>query len=260
MLSYQPISSRLRSRIKEGISDLPASKTNPIRTYNHVKLAYLLTKKSLGRFADNSIVNNTFALGSQRNIAVQMIHELRFEEAKAHMKALGKAVENVVSEELYLFAKQMLLSAEALYYYKIGELDLAWKLSVEGIAMNEYLTRKGCFVLVHRCTELNVNLSKVLVKKGSYEEGIKMYGGVLSYLAAGKGDGLRGTIFSEKKYWTPFPCLREDLMLDNFKSMCFYLIDHRRYREGGEKVLFDCLFGIIYIDGFSYYFYTFQLI
>ena len=239
-------SHHLINSIERGITNVPKSNTNAIRTYNHIKLTHVLIKKALSAFADKSAVEEVLNLSYQCDLIVKLVHKNERAKALMRIEEINMIIENEFSEELYLYAKQELLSAKALHCYKTKKLDMAHKLSLEGVAINEYLVRRGCFVLIHRCTELNVNLSKVLVKKGRYEEGVKIHGGVLGYLADGKVDDLHGTIFNEKKYWTPFPCLREDFMLDNFKSMCFFLIDHKRYRGGGEKVLFDCLFSQVY--------------
>lgn len=123
-----------------------------------------------------------------------------------------------VDGNLYLFAKQAALSVKALYYYKIKEFDKAISITLECIALIDYLVHRGIYSLYLRSFEQNKNIARVLIRAGKYEEGNQLINNILNFLLTGKDNGLHGIIYTEF-YHGKIPVLREMYTYDFFAEI-----------------------------------------
>lgn len=233
----------LLEQLLDCMSDFPDSSPESPLAYNYVKLMHILQRKEALAFADAATVEEAIGLTVQYGRMSGLINQGKPEEALALVQQLDEVVEEKLSHEIYLYAKQWGLSVKALYYYRKKLYGRAFSLTLECIALNEYLVKIAGFgTLLYRCLDQHANLSRLHFSQGQREKGARLYGSILNYLLNGEATDLPGTLYTDQRCWEAIPYVREASVLEHFKSTVNNLIKCNVYKKNQEKELFFLLF------------------
>lgn len=137
---------------------------------------------------------------------------------------LEKKITKKFDGYLYIYVKQWGLSVKALYFYKNYDYKKAFNCTLECIALNELLIRKGITSLLFRCIEQNKNLSRIYIAMENYEDGLSLKGNALAYLLTGDPKNLFGSVFYDPAMWSTNPDIREGYAFEYFLALVFNLM------------------------------------
>ncbi len=213
--------------------------------YNHVKLLRLLQRQELLRYTDEATADEAIQLVGRYGESTNLLNRRRFDEALSSVWQVDELIGERFKGEIYLFAMQWGLSVKALYYHKQQSYDRAFALTLECIALNDYLVRAGFSTLLFRSLEQNVNLSRICSRTGGVERGANLFGDLLQYLLNGESGSLHGSVFADPQFWQATPYLREATAFETFKRAVYLLIECKTRHPAGESELFGALFGRI---------------
>jgi hypothetical protein len=213
--------------------------------YNHVKLLRVLQRQELLRYTDEATANEALQLLVRYSESTSLLNQRRFEEALGNAREVDELIGEKFKGEVYLFAIQWGLSVKALYYHKQQSYDRAFAITLECVALNDYLVRAGFGTLLFRLLEQNVNLTRICSRTGAAERGANLFGDLLQYLLNGESGGLYGSVFADPQFWRATPYLREASAFETFKRAVYLLIEHKKHDPAGECELFGALFGRI---------------
>ena len=161
---------------------------------------------------------------------------------------LEKEVEENLSGNIYLYAKQWALSVKALYYYKLKNYQKAFDFTLECIALNEHLIREGVHTLLFRSAEQNRNLIRVFFRSGDWDAGATLGRDLIDYLFNNTAGTLYGKIFSEEAYWNKVPYVRECYACQCFNGLVSHMIHLERLPNPEIPSLFPYLFENFTVD------------
>jgi hypothetical protein len=201
------------------IDSFPASELAAIGSYDTAKLINILREKEVLKackaIKDDWEVVNQIDI-SFGKVVKELVSEKHLQQSYQEYLELERNLENKVSGDLYIYAKQAALSVKALYFYKNSEAQKAISTTLECIVLNEYLITLGIGTLNLRCFEQNKNISRILLKAGSDEAGYSLIFNLLNYLLSGTATDLYGNLFKDSNYWNIVPILRETYAYELF--------------------------------------------
>lgn len=202
---------RCLNRFLNEIENFTYSGDSSAIIYNTDKLSKVVKDKQLMDVCkiDQETLDIFYTIGSGLGKLVsQILLQVTPNMIKSY-NAFEKEIENSFSGDFFLFAKQAALSVKSLYYYKIKDFKKATAITLECIALNEYLIQRGIHVLIHRCIEQNKNIARIYFRECQYEQGYILMRNIFSYLLNGNTKGLHGNLYKNKHYWEETPALRE---------------------------------------------------
>lgn len=118
-------------------------------------------------------------------------------------------IEKEVSSNLYLFAKQSLISVKALYYYKKKNWDKALAITLECNALNDYLVQQGVHALMPRVLEQNKNIASIFLREKKFDSAYSLLFNLFNYLFNGTNKNLYGNSLNSILIWKNTEMLRE---------------------------------------------------
>ncbi|MFK8010005.1 MAG: hypothetical protein AB8H03_26865 [Saprospiraceae bacterium] len=159
-------------------------------------------------------------------IVKDLVFEADLEKSIQEYLVLENKIELEVSGDLYIFAKQLALSVKSLYYYKSKQWDEAIAVTIECIALNDYLIHLGMYTLNLRVIEQNKNISRILLRAGKTEAGFEILKNLFHYMFNGVSNNLNGSILNYKEFWEKVPILRESY---TYQMFCMIIEDIIRF-------------------------------
>lgn len=202
------------------VDSFPSSVDVSITEYNTLKLIKILQEKEVMNAC--GITKNDFDYVSSVDIEFgkltnDILKQTNLARSIEEYNELEHKMENTISGNLFLYAKQGALSVKALYYYKNKEYDKAITVTLECIALNEHLIELGIGTLYLRCIEQNKNISRVFFRDNKIESGYTLINNLLDYLFNGTEKNLFGNLVRYKDYWKRSPILRETYTYELFQ-------------------------------------------
>ncbi|CAL2107786.1 conserved hypothetical protein [Tenacibaculum sp. 190524A02b] len=194
---------------------------SPIQ-YDSAKLIEILRNKEVEEVCKGNQKEYQLYDGIDRQlgkVVKDLVLEKNFEESIKEYYQFERKIEKEISSDLYIFAKQALLSVKSLYYYKTKNWDKAIAITLECIALNDYLVQLGMQTLVLRVYEQNKNISRILFKSGAKQEAHNLLFNLFNYMLNGVNNNLYGTIFLHEKLWKKTPILRETYSYEMFNMV-----------------------------------------
>jgi hypothetical protein len=140
-------------------------------------------------------------------------------------------VETEVPSNLFLFAKQSVLSLKALYYYKKKNWNRALVTTLECNALNDYLVQQGVHSLVTRVFEQNKNISSILLRERKFDSAYSLLFNLFNYLLNGTNKGLYGNIFSSNYLWEKMKMVREAYISQMFMVIVADTVRFNLYKK-----------------------------
>ncbi len=204
------------------LPQFPVSSTTPTVQYDTGKLIKILQKKEVMDIcgvqeAELDVVDaidielgkvvRDLVMGKDPQQAIDTYHKME------------KRIENEVPDVLYLYSRQGALSVKSLYYYKIGEWQKAITITLECIALNDYLIQQGIHTLNLRVYEQNKNISRIHFRAGQFEEGHRLLNNLFDYMLNGNDKPLHGNVFKHPLYWQKVPIIRETYAYEMFNMI-----------------------------------------
>lgn len=234
----------LLEKLSHEFSKFPASTTESTMLYDHNKLMVILQEKEvISRFnCTAEDLENVYKLTRKYGIIAGNVARNKSESALQEYIEVEHIIEQELSRNLYIYAKQWGLSVKALYYYKINNFDKAFDFSIECIALNDYLIREGIHTLLFRSAEQNRNLSRVLFRSGDWMNGSLLAKDLLNYLLNGEAGTLYGSVFKDEAYWDTVPYVREGYAYECFRGMVSHMVKFESQFSGNVN-LFPHMFG-----------------
>lgn len=198
----------------------PASNNEHPHNLDLGKLSTILRDKEINEVCYPSVkeMELFYELDNKFGVIVKdMVFERHLEKSLREYEELDKSIETNFSGKYYLFVKQWAYSLKALYFYKTNDFEKAKALTIESIALVDYLMHSGTYNLNTRCFELIKNVAKVYLKEKKQEEGYKIIGNLLDYIFNGNyHSNLVATFTKHKIFYEETPILREDYGLSIF--------------------------------------------
>ena len=227
----------------------PASHTQSTMLYNYNLLMAFLQDKEITAFKElpgstENVYKFTRPFGA---IASSIVRGTSVDPLAAY-ESLEKEIENNLSGNIYLYAKQWALSVKALYYYKEKNFQKAFDFTLECIALNEHLIREGVHTLLFRSAEQNRNLVRVFFRSGDWQTAATLGRDLLNYLFNNVPGTLYGKIFSDESYWDKVPYVRECYAYQCFKGMVSQMIHLERLPNPKISSLFPYIFENFMLD------------
>jgi hypothetical protein len=231
-------------KLSDRIGSFLGSSIESTMLYNHVKLMMILQEKELNALADNeTTVKKAINASAVFGNVTSMLHT-DMEEGIREYYRLVEHHSKIYNGDVYIYVKQWGLSVEALYYYKLNNFDLAFSLTLECIALNEYLVNRGMQTLALRIVEQNRNLYRVLLKMGKQEEGEALAKNINNYLFNGtSAELLYGGVFRNAKLWSQIQYIREGYSYEYFRGLIIMMVSKGSDDPLIHKNLFLNLFG-----------------
>lgn len=224
--------------------NFPSSLSQSTMTYNYGRLTSILQKKEISLFTESpEIIEEVYRLTEQFGTIAHNIVKDKGNQTLDSYSELEKIIENTLSGNLYIYAKQWGLSVKALFYYKQKKYQKAIDYSLECIVLNEYLIREGVQTLLLRSAEQNRNISRTLFRRGDWQEGAALAKNLLEYLFNNKSKNLYGKIFHEESQWHSIPYIREGYAYECFRGFVSQMIHLDRISNGKTPNLFPYFFG-----------------
>ncbi|PSL50297.1 hypothetical protein CLV51_1011641 [Chitinophaga niastensis] len=244
MITINKDHNALLTKLLQECSEFPASTQQSTMLYNFNKLMNILQEKEIAPYADGQeAINGVYDLTRQYGvIAGKIVRSGASEDMLTAYNDLEQRIENQLSGNLYIYAKQWGLSVKALYYYKKKAYDKAFDFTIECIALNEYLIREGVFTLLFRSAEQNRNISRILFRKGDWQAGAALSRDLANYLLNGEPGNLYGKIFEGREFWEAVPYVREGYAYECFRGMVSQMIHFEKDVKGDPPDLFSHLF------------------
>ncbi len=157
---------------------------------------------------------------SERELLTKFSAELRkvvqdlmigddFEKSLSEYSSIESKIEKEVPSNLYLCAKQIALSAKALYYYKNKNWDKSLAITLECNALNDYLVQQGIHSLASRVFEQNKNISSIFLREQKFDSAYSLLFNLFNYLFNGTNKNLYGNSFNCTSLWEKTEMLRE---------------------------------------------------
>lgn len=220
------------------IDAFPASELTAIGNYDTGKLINILREKEVINVCQ--VTRDDFEVVNQIDISFgkvvrDLVQGKHLQVSYHEYLELERNLENTVSGDLYIYAKQAALSVKALYFYKNSEFQKAISTTLECIVLNEYLITLGMGTLNLRCFEQNKNISRILLKSGNDRAGYVLIFNLLNYLLTGTANNLYGNLFKDNNYFNIVPILRETYAYELFSMFSEDMI---RFNTGNRAALF----------------------
>ncbi|MBT2562524.1 hypothetical protein [Pedobacter sp. ISL-64] len=231
-------------KLLEKCNHFPASTKVSNMVYNFNKLMNILQKKEVfGLVGNQQLIDQTHSLSMRfMPIAQDIVTAGSKAPSLEAYDLLQEEIEQTLSSDMYVFAKQWGLSVKALHFYKLGNYDKAFDFSLECVILNDYLIQQGLFTLLFRAAEQNKNISRVFFRSGQWEKGAQLGKDLLSYLFNGKKGCLYGKIFADKAVWKEIPYVREGYAYECFNALVSLMIHFERRSAKEEKDVFGKMF------------------
>jgi len=182
----------------ESLTDSPLSSSESTMLYNSGKLLEILQDKELETLKFKPEELRAARLLSAEFGSLTSRFNNKIEGAFDQYNSLEINELKNFTGYLYLYVKQWALSVKALYYYRTSDFNSASNFTLECIALNEILIRKGLSTLVLRCAEQNRNIARIFIASKKYTQGYSLAGDILVYLLNGEPRKLLGTVFKDK--------------------------------------------------------------
>ncbi|WP_142688158.1 hypothetical protein [Chitinophaga polysaccharea] len=221
------------------IESFPPSLEESTLPYDHNRLILMLREKEIYKVCDAT--KKDYELLNQYDkqfgkVVSNLVKGIEMEAAFEEYLAIEKQIEQEISGNLYIYARQMALSVKSLYYYKTKRYDIATAVTIECVAMNEYLVRQGLYTLVFRCLEQNKNISRILFRSGDEEAGNALLVRLFDYMLNGGDRDLYGVIFKEPAFFERQAYIREAYAYECFRMIVEDMI--RFPGKGGHQANF----------------------
>ena len=227
----------------------PPSVNESTMLYHYTKLMMILQRKELaGIEKDADLIANAYTLSMRFTAVSRSILKNVGEQDMENYRLVDHAIEQQLTGNMYIFAKQWGLSVKALYYHKVRNYKKAVDVSLECIILNEYLIREGVSSLLFRAAEQVKNIVRVFFKSGDYESGATLAYQLLNYLFNGEPGSLYGTIFKDRSVWDQIPYVREGYAYDCFKAMVYQMIHFEKTTANTSSDVFSKLFDGLSLD------------
>ncbi|MFY7741591.1 MAG: hypothetical protein ACOVQR_03015 [Flavobacterium sp.] len=198
----------------------PASNNEHPHNFDLSKLSSILRDKEINEVCNPSVkeIEQFYELDNKFGVIVKdMVFERHLEKSLREYEELDKSIETNFTGKYYLFVKQWAYSLKALYFYKTNDFEKAKALTIESIALVDYLMHSGTYNLNTRCFELIKNVAKVYLKENKQEEGYEIIRNLLDYIFNGNyHSNLIATFTKHKVFFEETPILREDYGLSIF--------------------------------------------
>lgn len=198
----------------------PASNKEHPHNLDLGKLSTILRDKEINQVCNPSVkeIEQFYELDNKFGVIVKdMVFERHLEKSLREYEELDKSIETNFTGKYYLFVKQWAYSLKALYFYKTNDFEKAKALTIESIALVDYLMHSGTYNLNTRCFELIKNVAKVYLKENKQEEGYEIIRNLLDYIFNGNyHSNLIATFTKHKVFFEETPILREDYGLSIF--------------------------------------------
>lgn len=173
------------------------------------------------RFNENILLENIDTVSSQINKLVKVLNYDLREGIKWYRK-FNKQIIKEFDGLAYLYLKQKCLSIEALYYYKKSNFPTAYSLTIECLALNEFLAHKGITSMIFRAAEQTKNIGKIFFKSSDFIEAYEIKKALLIYLFKGRvSSKLYGSIFNSRYLWKKHSKERNDFGLSYFVELVY---------------------------------------
>lgn len=198
----------------------PASNNEHPHNLDLNKLSSILREKELKEVCNpsNEELETFYQIDEKFGVIVKdMVFEKHLEKSFKEYVELENSIEINFKGKYYLYVKQWAYSLKALYFYKTNDFEKAKALTIESIALVDYLMHSGTYNLNTRCFELIKNVAKVFLKEKKQEEGYEMIRNLLDYIFNGNyHTNLVATFTKHKVFFEETPILREDYGLSIF--------------------------------------------
>lgn len=198
----------------------PASSKEHPHNLDLGKLSTILRDEEINQVCNPSVkeIEQFYELDNKFGVIVKdMVFERHLEKSLREYEELDKSIETNFTGKYYLFVKQWAYSLKALYFYKTNDFEKAKALTIESIALVDYLMHSGTYNLNTRCFELIKNVAKVYLKENKQEEGYEIIRNLLDYIFNGNyHSNLIATFTKHKVFFEETPILREDYGLSIF--------------------------------------------
>src|SRR4051812_17183022 len=118
----------LLAKLSAEFDEFPASTTESTMLYDHNKLMVILQEKEVTSSFNCTVeaLEEVYVLTRKYGVVAGDIANNRTEHALTAYLDLEQIIEQQLSRNLYIYAKQWGLSVKALYYYKINNFDKAF--------------------------------------------------------------------------------------------------------------------------------------
>jgi len=202
------------------MKNFPASLKEHSHNINLNKLSSILRDKEIKEVCNPTDIEVElfYDLDTKFGVLVKdMVFERHLEKSLKEYEELEKTIEITFKGNYYLFVKQWAYSLKALYYYKVNDFSKALALTIESIALVDFLIHSGTVNLNTRCFELIKNVAKVYIKERKNETGFDIIRNLLDYIFNGNyHDNLVATFPKYNFFFEETPILREDYGLNIF--------------------------------------------
>lgn len=227
--------------LSSDIDSLSPSLSSPICSYNIEQLNRLLINRELQPFVREDERELIDQLVNSYSSTIKLVNQRKFTQVEKVFKQTDSRINTISTNETYLYLKQSGLSAKAYYQFRRGNYKLAEFLTLECIAIAEFLIRKGVKALRYRCLNQNKNLAKVHFEEGNWQKGAELFGGILEYLVSGSSNKLVGEYCLSHKHSDIHKILNEAFVLLVFHVGVQHLLTFS-LKGNKEQDVFDSLF------------------
>ncbi len=223
----------------------PASKSAPQPAHDDGKVWVLFVEKEIQQLMLPSVFERAMAIRLYYFDSVQWMKEGDLVRALALIEEGDRQALALSDTLAYLFVKQFQLSARALYFHKQGQFEAAFSLTLECIAINEYLIRQGCPSMMFRCLEQNINVSRIYAKQGLYQEEQRLLKSLSGFLLENNATGVWGTMYTEtlRQGSSYLEYVQEGTLRSYMELIATKLMEAGAHCQAREQELFKAILG-----------------
>lgn len=206
-------------KLIDAFNEFPLSDMNGTINYDTAKLNRILQEKEILEVCNitKETLNSFWDVDLEMGVIVKdLVKNTHLDKSFQDYLAIEKKIENEYSGNFYIYAKQASLSVKSLYYYKKGMFEQAIAITLECIALNDYLILQGLYTLNLRCFEQNKNISRIYYRWNKILKGDELLSNLFNYLFNKINNRLFGSVFNDEKSWEKTPILRESYAYETF--------------------------------------------